>query len=113
MDQITPASAYVWALIAAAFFFLVAVVAANLILYKPSNPGTTKRRVWFWICCILAVIAGFAINFIIYKGIDVPSIASSYLKASCIAAGIALVAYIIVGFVVSKIFSSSKIGTWF
>jgi len=113
MDQISISSAYMWAIIVMAVFFLLAVLVANMILYKPNNPGTTQRRVWFWVFCVASAVIGFVINYFIGHNIDVPSLQSSYYMHSAIAAGVGIVIYVIAGFALSKIFSSSKIGTWF
>lgn len=106
-------SAYMWAIVIMIAFFLVAIVIANLIVYKPKNPGTTARKLWFWALCAATGVVAFVVNFIIGNGISVPSLQSSYHLHSAIAAGIAVLLYILIGFVASKIFANSKIGTWF
>lgn len=113
MDQVSISSAYVWAIVVTVVFFLFAVVIANLILYKPKNPGTTARRVWFWVLCAASGVVGFVINYIISLGIRVPSIQSSYVEHSVYAFGICIVAYILIGLIISKLAPNSKVGTWF
>lgn len=113
MEQVSITSAYMWAIVIMAVFFLLAVIISNLILFKPNNPGTTTRRIWFWVLCVATGVVGFLINFIIGKGITVPSIQGDYFMHSGIAAGVCVVVYILVGFVVSKLFPNSKVGTWF
>lgn len=113
MDQVSMTSAYMLAFVVMAVLFAVAVVASNLVLYKPGNPGTTTRRILFWAMCVLAVVVGFGINFYIASGVEVPNIKSDYLMHSGIAALASALVYIIVGFVVSKIFPNAKVGTWF
>ena len=113
MDQVSITSAYMWALIVMVICFLIATLVANLILFKPNNPGTTARRVWFWALCVAAGIIGYVINFFIGKGISVYSIQSDFYMQAGIAAGVSVVIYIILGFVISKIFPNSKVGTWF
>lgn len=113
MDQVSITSAYMWALIVMVVCFLLATLVANLILFKPNDPGTTARRIWFWVLCVAAGIIGFVINFIIGKSISVPSIQSDFYMHAGIAAGVSVVIYIVLGFVISKIFPNSKVGTWF
>lgn len=113
MDQVSMSSAYMWAAVTMVVFFLTAVLSANLIIFKPNDPGTTARRIWFWIFFALTLVVSFLINYIISEGIDVPSIKSDYLMHSGIATGVAIVIYVILGFAVSKIFKNSKVGTWF
>lgn len=106
-------SAYMWSAVVMVVFFLIAVIAANLIMFKPNNPGVTKRRVWFWTLCIGSGIVSFLVNFIIASKIDVPSIQSKYQTASVIAAVSVIIVFIIAGFILSKVFHTKKIGTWF
>jgi|O1111metagenome_2_1110795.scaffolds.fasta_scaffold39410_2 sulfoxide reductase heme-binding subunit YedZ len=113
MEQVSITTAYMWAIVIMVVFFLLAVIISNLILFKPNNPGTTTRRIWFWVLCIGAGVVGFLINFLIGNGITVPIIQSRYFMHSCIASAVCVVVYILVGFVVSKIFQNSKVGTWF
>lgn len=111
--QSSVTSAYMWAFIVMAVFFLLAALVANLIQYKPNDPGTSSRRVWFWIFCALTGVVGFSIDYAIGSHIQVPTQQSNFMTHAAIATGVAVVVYIILGFIVSKIFSSSKVGTWF
>lgn len=113
MEQVPISNAYIWALSIMVAFLLIAVLVANLILYKPNNPGTTTRRIWFWVLAVLTPIVGFLINSYIASGIEVPTQKTAYLMHSGIGAGVGLVLFILLGFILSKIFSNSKIGTWF
>lgn len=113
MDQVSITSAYMWALVSMAVCFFIAVIIANAVLYKPGNPGTATRRIWFWVFCIVSCIVGYLINYVVGSNIDVPSTQSKYLMHSGIAAGISCVLYIGVGFLVSKLFPNKKVGTWF
>lgn len=113
MEQVSMTSAYMWALIITVIFFVVAVVAANMILFKPNNPGTASRRLWFWVCCVAAVVVGLVVNLAVAGGISVPTIKNDYTMHTGIAAGVSLAAYILAGFIVSKFFPNSKVGTWF
>lgn len=113
MEQVSITSAYMWAIVIMVSFFLLAVIISNLILYKPNNPGTTACRICFWGLCVATGVVGFIINFAIGKGIAVPNIRSDYFMHSGIAAGVCVVVYILIGFVVSKLFPNSKVGMWF
>ena len=114
MEQVSILSAYMWSCVVMVVFFLLAVLVANMILFKPGNTGVTQRRVWFWVFGALSFVIGFCINyFIIRPDITIPNLRSSYTTHSCIAAAISLLVYIILGFILSKIFNKSKIGTWF
>ena len=113
MEQVSITSAYMWSCVIMVIFLLIAVLIANMILYKPNNTGVTQRRVLFWVLFAATGVVGFLINYIIATGIAIPSVQASYLMHSAIAAGVSVVAYLVIGFVISKIFSNSKVGTWF
>lgn len=113
MDQVSMTSAYMWAIVIMVVFFLLAVIIANLILFKPNNPGTTTRRIWFWVLCVVTGVVGFIVNYVIGSNISVPSIQSNYYMHAGIAAGVCILFYILVGFIVCKMFPNSKVGTWF
>ncbi len=113
MDQVSLTSAYMWAIVVMVIFFLIATLIANMVLYKPNNPGTAPCRLWFWILCVATGVVGFLINFFIGQGITVPTIKSAYLMHAAIATGVSVLLYIIIGFCVSKMFPSSKVGRWF
>lgn len=114
MDQVSITSAYMLAAVVMAVFFALAVIISNLILFKPNNPGTTKRKIWFWALCVATGVVGFVVNYIIAEGIDVPNIKSGYLMHSTVAAVVCVIVYFISGLLISKcFFPNSKVGTWF
>lgn len=113
MAQISVTSAYMWSCVVMVVFFLIAALVANMIPYKSDNPGVTKRRIWFWILCVATGVVSYVINSVIASGITVPSAKSDFVMHAGIAAVVALVAYIVLGFILSKVFANSKIGTWF
>ena len=94
-------------------FFLIALFIANATSYRPDGSDKTTRRIWFWVFAALTPVVGFLINFLVANGIELANEKSSYLTHAGIAAGIALELYIIIGLVISKIFSRSKVSTWF
>ncbi len=113
METASVTTAYTWAIVTLIVFFLIAILSANMVPYKPNNPGTSTRRVYFWVICVLSVVVGFFVNFGIASGIEVPTIKSDYMLHSSIAAGISFVVFIILGFAISKMFPNKKVGTWF
>jgi hypothetical protein len=113
MEQVSVTSAYMWSFVVMIILLLFAILMANMILFKPGNTGVTKRRIWFWIPFLFTGVIGFLINYVISTGIKVPSLQASYQMHSAIAAISSMVVYVVIGFVLSKSFSNSKIGTWF
>lgn len=113
MNHFSVVPAYLYAGITMAIAFGLAVIVSNLILFKPDNPGTTARRIWFWSLGFISLLAGIVINCLIAEGINVPSNQGDYHVHTAIAGVLFLVLYIIAGFATSKIFPNSKVGTWF
>lgn len=109
-------SAYMIGVIVFVVCMLLAVISANAIQYEAGiNPqDKKKRKIWFWIFAMLCPVAIMAISyFAVYSGIRVPSRQTAYLTAMAISSGVAFVLYIIVGFVLSKMFSHGKLASWF
>ena len=109
-------SAYIIAVVIALFFLLIAAVISNLIQFEGgSNPkDKRKRKTWFWVLGSITPIVIFLYGFIIVRpDILVPSMRDKYTTAISIGAGIAFVLYLVLGFVLSKVFKHGKIGNWF
>lgn len=107
---------YVIALIVLAVCMLLSVVVANAIAYEPGvNPRDgKKRKTWFWVFSVLPVICTFILGYVmVYKDITIPSAADSAMLHLCISSVAGTVLYIVIGFVLSKAFKRSKLGTWF
>ena len=95
---------------------LVAIVASNSVAYKPgvSTADVTARRVWFWLMGVLTPVISLAIcYFTLYLEARGKAKKMDAMQAMCIAAAVSFVLYIVVGWVLSKIFNNKKIGTWF
>ena len=113
MDTI---SAYIMAIVIALVFLLIAAVISNSIDFdggpNPTDPG--KRKMWFWIFAVLCPLVIFLIGFLVVRpGIKVPSVRGDYTTALIIGSGVALILYVILGFILSKVFKHRKIGNWF
>ena len=109
-------SAYIIAIVIALVFLLIAAVISNLIQFeggsRPKDPG--KRKMWFWIFAILCPIVIFVYCFFVVRaGISVPSLRDKYTTALSVGTGLGLVIYIVLGFILSKIFKHGKLGNWF
>ena len=97
-------------------FLLISAIIANVIKYEGgSNPqDQKKRRIWFWVLAILCPVVTFAIGFFsIRSGIKVPTMQAKFTTALSIGTGCGFVLYILLGFILSKIFKNGKIGHWF
>ena len=107
-------STYILTLIFAAFVLLISVFVSISIKFEgganPGDPG--KRRKWFW---ILAVINPVLFGLLAYTVME-PSNRrdlQQWRDSSPIAIVVGFIAYIILGFILSKIFRNGKLGNWF
>ena len=109
-------SAYIVAVIVALVFLCIAAIISTLIQFEggshPKDKG--KRKTWFWIFAILTPLVVFLYGFLIVRSdINVPSLRDKYTTALSIGTGLAFVLYLILGFILSKIFKNGKLGNWF
>lgn len=124
----TTVNTFVIAVVCALFFLLLAILISSLIKYEPgSNPkDPKKRRIWFWILGVLAVILAFVLLFVVFMPPVHPvgkfnpnqlatyeDQCSHYTMMAGIATGTCFVVYVVLGLILSKIFKTKKIGDWF
>lgn len=127
----TDINMFVVAIVCALGFLLLAMLVANLIKFEPgSNPqDPQKRKLWFWILGVLATILAFVLLFFVIpvpveavdwdQIVDVSAkrryenLMAHYTMMAGIATGVCFVVYILLGFILSKIFKNKKIGNWF
>jgi len=107
---------YVLAVIVAIIFFFISLFVSRAIAYEggknPRDPF--KRRVWFFILAAIAIIAFFLWNFLYVSNlIKIPAAKSDFMLHYSIATGVLLVAYLLIGFIASKILKKKKYGTIF
>ena len=107
-------STYILSVIFAAVVLLLAALISNMIQFEggsnPKDPG--KRKMWFWIFAVLNPV----IFYIIAAFVMVPSNKKQSVEwndSLPIAVGIGFVVYIVLGFVLSKVFKNGKLGNWF
>jgi len=98
-------------------FLLIAALISSMIKYEgganPSDPK--KRKVWFWVFAILNPAAYFSLSAFVLAPdkIEYPMEYDEYMAVVPIAAAVGFVAYILLGFIISKIFKNGKLGNWF
>lgn len=107
------ATAYIWSAVVFIIFFLVVILIANMVPYKPNNTGRITRRIWFWVFSVITFAVAFLINLAVAGGIAIQSQKDEYINNSIIGACAAFVLYVVLGLVISKIFPKTKVGTWF
>ncbi len=110
-------TSYIIAAIVAGAMILFAALISTAIQYKggtnPKDPQ--QRKTWFWIMAILNPVLFFLLG----KFVLAPNpendlmIYDYYMKVLPIATVAGFILYIIIGFVLSKIFKNGKLGHWF
>tara|TARA_B110000285_G_C15004563_1_gene553144 strand:+ start:111 stop:446 length:336 start_codon:yes stop_codon:yes gene_type:complete len=105
------------AIIAAAIaILLAAVVSASIKFEGGSNPkDPAKRRIVFWIFAVINPVVAYALMafaFMPSKNADIVKY-DEYNDSIMIAIGAGFVAYILIGFILSKLFKHGKLGHWF
>ena len=106
---------YLTAVVTAVVFLGVAAFIGNSIAYEgganPSDPR--KRRMWFWSLAATALSSFFLYNMLAVS----PSVAarwqSRFMSTSNYSALVLLGTYVLLGFVISRVFATGKLGTWF
>jgi sulfoxide reductase heme-binding subunit YedZ len=107
---------YIISAVFAGVFLLIAGLISNAIKYEgganPRDPG--KRRMWFWIMGVIGTFSNLLFGLFSYYYPENNSYAKSQLIVAIgIGTGICFVIYVVLGFVLSKVFKNGKIGNWF
>ncbi len=94
--------------------FLLAVLSAIMVKYRTNHTHNRIRRIWFWVICLFSGIATFLINYFGWAiKIRVASKQSAFISHSCYATIAVILLFIVLGWVVSKIFKEKKVSSWF
>jgi hypothetical protein len=110
-------NSYITSVIAAGLFILIAALISNAIKFEgganPKDPG--KRKMWFWIMAILNPVLFYVLSvFVLAPNPDNDQMFyDDYMASLPIAAGVGFVVYVVLGFVLSKVFKNGKLGNWF
>ncbi|WP_342328103.1 hypothetical protein [Pedobacter sp. FW305-3-2-15-E-R2A2] len=108
-------SAYIVSIVTALIFLLLAAIIANAIKFEGgSNPKDPQsRKTWFWILAILNPAVGFLSGYFVFKPDANMMVVNNYVNALSIGTVIGFVLYLLLGFILSKVFANGKIGHWF
>jgi uncharacterized membrane protein (DUF485 family) len=106
---------YVLGAILGLAFLLIAVIIASSIKFEggsaPRDPG--RRRLWFWLLFVLCFAACFLYIMFGVAPHVAANLQSRVMTMNVIGSCIAAALYLVVGFVLSKMFSTGKLGNWF
>jgi len=107
--------AYIITIGIALIFLLLSAVIANAIKFEGgSNPKDPQsRKTWFWILAILNPALAFLLGYFVFKPDANMMVVNNYVSALSMGTAIGFVLYILLGFVLSKVFANGKIGHWF
>ena len=112
MQSIT---AYVISGITTLVLLLMAALISTMINYEGgSRPrDAAKRRTWFWVIAALNPALIFLLGYYLFKPDANIMVVKNYIQALGIGTACGFVLYLLLGFVLSKIFKNGKIGHWF
>ena len=108
---------YMISIIVAGVMILIAALISNAIKFEgganPKDPG--KRKIWFWVMAIINPVVYFILaSFVLAPNVENDQMLyDEYMAIVPIATAVGFVVYIIIGFVMAKIFKHGKIGNWF
>ena len=110
-------TSYIISVIVAAAFLLIAALISTAIKFQGgSNPtDPKKRKLWFWVMAVINPIVFFLLGAFVLAPVadDDQMVHDSYMAALPIATAVGFVVYIVIGFVLAKMFKNGKIGNWF
>lgn len=105
---------YILSIIFASVILLIVAVISNLIKYEgganPKDPR--KRKIWFWIFAVLNPVLFYVMAKFIIFPVNTGE-RSEWNDSLPLAIIVGFIMFIILGFVLSKIFKNGKIGNWF
>jgi sulfoxide reductase heme-binding subunit YedZ len=93
---------------------VIAAVISNLIQYETGTKprDAQKRKLWFWLLAFIGPAAGLFITWSVFmpeKAME----KDAFESAVPIGTGIGFVLYILLGFLLSRMFRNGKLGNWF
>lgn len=102
------------AIVGIVFLFIASVIAIAIKFEGGENPkDKAKRRFWFLFLLFFCFAGFFLYNMFIVSKTIAPNLESKFMTTNLIGSFIAAGVYLILGFVLSKIFSTGKLGSWF
>lgn len=108
-------SAYIIAIVITFVFLLTSAFIATAIKFEGgSRPkDAQKRRTWFWVLALLNPVVIFLLGYYLFKPDANIMVVNRYISALGIGTAIGFFVYLIIGFILSKIFKNGKLGHWF
>lgn len=108
-------SAYIISIIITLIILLVSVVISMSIKFeggtRPKDPKS--RKMWFWVLAVITPAIIFLMGYFIFLPDGNQREINEYVSALSIGTIIGFFLYVILGFILSKIFTNGKLGHWF
>lgn len=108
---------YIFGAILAGAMILIAALISILIQFEGgSKPkDSRKRKIWFWIIAIINPIIFFLLGTFVLapKSSEDQMVYDDYMASLPIATAVGFVLFIVIGFILSKVFKNGKLGNWF
>jgi sulfoxide reductase heme-binding subunit YedZ len=106
---------YITAVVVALVFLAVAAIMSSAIAYEGgANPrDPRKRRLVFWSLAGTALAAFFGYQQLFVAPLVAMRWQSRFLSTTAYSAIAVIVIYLLIGFLISKVFANGKLGTWF
>jgi hypothetical protein len=105
---------YIIAVVVSAAMLLIAALISMTIKYEgganPKDPQ--RRRIWFWVTAVLNPIVFYVLAAFVMAPTNRARLIE-WNEAIPYAIGAGIVIYVLLGFVLSKIFKNGKLGNWF
>ena len=106
---------YIFGAVAGQVFLVISALIANGIKFEggsnPKDPG--RRKIYFWVLLVLSFIAFFLYNMFVVAKTITPNLQSKFMTTNIVGSLITILVYFILGFILSKMFSTGKLGSWF
>jgi hypothetical protein len=106
--------AYIIAVITTLTILLLSAIIATLIKFEGGSKPTDsrKRKMWFWILCLVTPVTIFLVGILSTPDGNRMEV-ERYMTALSIGTISGFFVYILLGFVLSRIFKNGKLGHWF
>lgn len=106
---------YIFGAILGIVFLIIASIIANSIKFEggANRKDKAKRKFWFWFLLFMTFASFFLYNMFVVSKTVAPNLGSKFMTTNIIGSIIATVVYLILGIILSKIFSTGKLGSWF
>lgn len=107
--------AYTVSVIITLISLFIAAIIANLIKFEGgSNPRDPRiRKLYFWVLCLINPILIFLLGFFVFIPDGNKKVMNNYTTALSIGIIVGFFLYILLGFILSRIFTKGKLGHWF